>query len=437
LKSQKPTTIKQLCEWIGHLEEKYSLLEYEQHGVKVWQYARMNIYYMLANKLDILDEPQVRMSRSQKILYLGRYIKNALLSNPFGASSAEVMIFPHPRVKEVDGRYIDIYTNDIEEELLSNKVPFIEIESPYRGEHRRPKAPYIVYDDMLVLVRKLVGAVPFLYTVHDPRLDTLQEEIREQTGIAIDLSRLFSRYVRTFKTDYFFYTQLLRKIKPKQIFLTVSYGKGALIHAAREMEIETVEIQHGTFSRYHLGYYFGEKKGLEYFPDRFWVWSDFWRDLIPLPIEKEHVDVHGFAYMQRQKERYAHTVKNHRQIVVLSQGAIGEEIAGVILRNMAHFQGFEIKYKLHPGEYDRYNTYPSLVKLLEYDTVTLVKECDLYALLAQSYYQIGVFSTAIYEGIEMGCRTVLLDITGIEYMEDLLEQNKASRYKEGTPIHVY
>jgi hypothetical protein len=37
----------------------------------------------------------------------------------------------------------------------------------------------------------------------------------------------------------------------------------------------------------------------------------------------------------------------------------------------------------------------------------------------------------------MVCRTVLLDITGIEYMEDLLQQNKASRYKEGTPIHVY
>jgi hypothetical protein len=392
---------------------------------------------MLAKKLAILDEPQIKPGRWQKVVYLGRYLKNALLNNPFRASKAEYMILPHPRIKRVDGRYIDIYTDEIRQEILARGESLVEVESPYRGEHKRSKDPFVVYDDLFIVIRKLFQAVPLGKKIHDPMIERLQEEIRTHTGISIDLAGYFASRIRLFKADVFLYGLLLKRVEPKRIYLTVHYGKGALIHVAKQRHIETIELQHGTFSRYHLGYAFGTRKTLAYFPDQFWVWSDFWKNLIPLPLDEKNIVVRQFAYMQKQKEKYAHIPKNPRQIIVLSQGAIGEEIADVILRNITCFDGFEICYKLHPGEYDRYREYPSLVKLMEYDTVTVVKEADLYALLAQSYYQIGVFSTAIYEGIEMGCKTILLNITGVEYMEDILAQNQATFYREGTAIHVY
>jgi hypothetical protein len=109
----------------------------------------------------------------------------------------------------------------------------------------------------------------------------------------------------------------------------------------------------------------------------------------------------------------------------------------MILKNIVYFKNFSIKYKLHPGEYERWQEYPSLVQLVENYGVELIKDCDLYELLSTSSYQIGVFSTAIYEGLEFGCKTILLNITGIEYMQDILEQKRAFLYKEGTYLHEY
>jgi len=46
---------------------------------------------------------------------------------------------------------------------------------------------------------------------------------------------------------------------------------------------------------------------------------------------------------------------------------------------------------------------------------------DLYRLLAESYWQLGVYSTAIFEGLGLGCKTILVNLPGIEYMDPLVE----------------
>ena len=50
-----------------------------------------------------------------------------------------------------------------------------------------------------------------------------------------------------------------------------------------------------------------------------------------------------------------------------------------------------------------------------------LKDTDFYKLLAKSEYQAGVFSTALYEGVEFGCKTILFDLPGVEYMDKFIE----------------
>lgn len=59
----------------------------------------------------------------------------------------------------------------------------------------------------------------------------------------------------------------------------------------------------------------------------------------------------------------------------------------------------------------------------------VIKACDLYALLSDSKYVIGVYSTAIYEAIELGVKPILVNLSGIEYMEDLLTSGKAVTFE--------
>ena len=102
-----------------------------------------------------------------------------------------------------------------------------------------------------------------------------------------------------------------------------------------------------------------------------------------------------------------------------------------ILLQMPLFSNATIFYKLHPGEYGRFKLYPAYIDLSKYKNVKFVEDVDLYSLLASSEYHVGVFSTALYEGMEFGCKTLILDLPGIEYVTDLLTTGKASMLRQG------
>ena len=84
---------------------------------------------------------------------------------------------------------------------------------------------------------------------------------------------------------------------------------------------------------------------------------------------------------------------------------------------------YNIIYKLHPGEYDTWKqNYPELVNDLDNFKVIDNSETPLYQLFAQSNYQVGAFSTAIYEGLMFNCKTFILDVPGVEYLSDLIKK---------------
>jgi hypothetical protein len=89
------------------------------------------------------------------------------------------------------------------------------------------------------------------------------------------------------------------------------------------------------------------------------------------------------------------------------------------------FSDFQISYKLHPAEYFSYKKYSAYSKLSEYENVTFCLDCNLYQLMSVSKIQIGVFSTALFEGLAFSCKTYLLNLNGIEYMKDLLDAEYA------------
>jgi hypothetical protein len=133
----------------------------------------------------------------------------------------------------------------------------------------------------------------------------------------------------------------------------------------------------------------------------------------------------GFLDLESERYKYRNVQRQKNQIVVLSQGAIGRRLADVIATCATALENHRIVYKLHPGEYERWREYESLVRLSEMENVTVKTDCNLYELFAQSEIQIGVFSAAIYEGIAFGLKTVLVDLPGLEYMTDLLDSKEA------------
>lgn len=425
----KPTSIKELCEFIWYLEEKYNLLDLEIDGVKVWQFCRMNIYYDLAKKLNILTEPHVKLSKLDKVRHLYRYLVNSIFYSPFYAKNIATIIFPHQRLKKVDGKYIDIYTHYFKSTLEKNS--YIEISEPYNGTHLKHSSNEY-FGDIFILGRNLAKVLyPKSSKLPDKLLAQIEEDVNKSIGMPYKLEDILIWHIKRFKIEYYLYKQLFKKLKPQNIYLTVSYGKGSLIKAAKDLNIQVSEFQHGTYSRYHMGYSFPNRvKSLDYFPDKFYVWNGFWQNLMPLPIENKDIINYGFQYMEGIKQSYQSIEKNEKQIVILSQGAITDKVAMETLTNMSFLSQYNIKYKLHPGEYGRWVGNPIFQKLNAYDNFEIVEDTDLYELFARSTYTIGVFSTAIYEALEFGCKVYLYNLTGIEYMEDVLDAKKVTIFRK-------
>jgi hypothetical protein len=104
-----------------------------------------------------------------------------------------------------------------------------------------------------------------------------------------NLSSSFSKY-KKIDENYFnsriiafelyrkYYLRRLKKWQPKVIICHGFYSPDvlALISAANELNIKTIEVQHGVQGKFHLAYSNWNnipKEGYELFPDLFWTWT--------------------------------------------------------------------------------------------------------------------------------------------------------------------
>ena len=200
----------------------------------------------------------------------------------------------------------------------------------------------------------------------------------------------------------------------------MGYGRSEFIKVAKDLEIETIEFQHGTFSKYHLGYSYPNSKELDYFPDKFLVWNEYWQNLIEFPCK---VEIYPFKYLENERKKYQlKKIKN--QIIILGQGGLTDRMAKKILDNLEKFKNYKIVFKLHPEEYGKIELYKNLIQLQKRLNIEILENVDLYKYLAESEYQAGVFSTALYEGVEFECKTILFNLPGIEYMDKFIKMYK-------------
>ena len=420
-------TVENLCEFIWELEDKYNLLDYEIDDVKVWQYLRMEIYYLLAKDLGILEQRHVSQQSASVVLRNSlTLVKNLFVGNPFLMlnKQKDVLVFTHNRSKKIKDKFEDIYTKSLVSDLRSLKKSYLCFEKPYQGQHVRKKNSDIRYLDFILSASVCYGMI---YQIKNKSaLEVMRKvelEIESYTARSIDLIKLLKKNVGRYKLGYMLYSKLFKRVNPKVIYSVASYSYlGDMIAAAKNLGIQTIELQHGVVSKYHIGYSFPKKQSLLYYSDVFYSWGEFWNKSVVNAFDE--VEVKGFPYF-RNNSIYYQGIKKENKILVLSQAALGENIMSEMLKLINLCSDFQISYKLHPAEYSSYKKYSAYSKLSEYDNITFFKDSNLYQLMSVSKIQVGVFSTALYEGLGFSCRTYLFNLNGIEYMKDLLDSEYA------------
>ncbi|MBO7714786.1 MAG: sialyltransferase, partial [Methanobrevibacter sp.] len=470
-------TVKEICQKIWNLEEKYELNHKEIQGCYPWQLIRMYLYYEITRKTNVFESAQQSsLSLFDKINSFLPFLKNSISSNPLsGSENVDVLIFDHPRKVIFEDEYQDIYSYFLKDTLNQYGKSFETIESPYLNQHFRNKnnikENHVRFNDRILLgsfIHKSRNRGKLPFTEEENQLiNAVKEELEAAFKIEIDLFRIMEDHILNFQYDYKKYIELLQKKNPKLVFLVVAYENKALVAACKKMNIEIIELQHGTISPYHLGYSYPENtrkfnneiKEIEYFPDKILSFGDYWKNACPFPIDSENIISMGFPYFEENSKIYMKIAEDknseeennektdYQQALFISQGVIGKYLSELAYETASNInenndsQNFKFIYKLHPGEYGTWReNYDYLTKAVnEFDNFTVIDKSEppLYELFAKSYYQIGAFSTAIYEGLAFNCKTFIIDVPGVEYLDDLIDKDIVKKVKNSEELINY
>ncbi|WP_247730615.1 hypothetical protein [Halovivax limisalsi] len=412
------------------LEVEHDLYGLEADGVRIWERMRRKVATEIRQQAGIGEaHTQVQAGSRAYLKALWLASKNIAVKNPFLGDRSDVVFVGHPRRKQLeDGLWWDLYTDPIHDAL---EAEYLHLEFAYQLDHSVPvPTPRIRYMDLPKyggeVLRHLGVRRPSLSPVISRTLRETQAAIEQQFDASVDLEAIAVEELHKRAIRLGPYKRIIERIDPELLVLAVSYDNEIVIEAAHERDVPVAELQHGVITEHHYGYHFPAPRTKRAFPDYLLTFGAFWNDAADVPLPDERILPVGYPYLELRKERYD-DVASKKQLLFISQGTIGEQLSKFALAVAEHpDRDFEIVYKLHPGEYDRWQTdYPWLVDA-PFDVVDSSAP-PLYELFAQSSAQIGVGSTAIYEGLAFDLETFIYECPGADALDALVTDGVAER----------
>jgi hypothetical protein len=411
-------------------EDELDLCNQKIDNIYFWERVRFGIFQEILKKKGFFGQAHHELGKFSAVKFVYLSSKNLLVNNPYTTTQSDILFFGHSRRKfREDGKWWDIYCDPILDKIKRN---YVYVEFPYIDKHfNHPKTMKVKYYDFPIIFSSILRRFFIkieLSSTEKQILLQVRQHIQNALSVDINIESIVKQSLSCRKSEMPFYRALLKKIRPKLVIVVVSYGKETLIETCKQLGIPVIELQHGVINPLHLGYSFPCHNQIKHtFPDYLFTWGDFWKESTKFPISKKQVYSMGYPFLESQICKFNQKLKVN-QILFLSQGTIGKELSKFAVDlNMKKDLGYKIVYKLHPGESSRWKReYPwlkdSSINVIDNDSV------PLYQLFAQSKIQVGVSSTAIFEGLNFGLKTYIVNLPGVEYMDYLIRNQHANLF---------
>ncbi len=344
----------------------------------------MRIFHELTRRSGIHGASHpVRRTPYDKARLVARHVTGLVTRNPF-LGSYDALVVPHPR--KPGG--VEVYTDELRKALGAKALI---LDSGINGTPL-PKSRNLDF------FTSAAGAV------HKRQLDDrgISNALKELTGLSVPVGALLAREVPKHLRLRALYRALLRRHQIKTVYVVVAYFHQHIVGAARDLGIRVVELQHGAISPFHLGYSYPGRPEVADQPDELWCFGSYWTDVADFSAGMI-TSVVGASYLPGAAQ------KDPRLAAFLSQGTIGAELLNVAESVAKEHPSLDVVFRLHPSERASNYTMPAGVRLST--------EGSTLDLLASATYQVGVSTTALFEGMALGCRTAVANLPGHEYLE--------------------
>ena len=417
------------------IEKKSDLFDYKYKGVHLWTLIRVDICSLFFAELDIERiHPDVRKktllgSIRNVILILAKIPK--YLYHRCCMQSKDVFCSTNNVYKKSMGKIIDPYADffsdtnlTVHNHTLYNPAKTVGI--LYSGTNdstcRIREFVFIVWYKLtrsLGVTKKSKEIVQFLEQV-EKTLD-IQLDDNYESKVAIKANRFLIRKK--------YYKKMLKN-RFKCIVHGFNYWHAgmALISAAKELGVPTMELQHGLADKNHVAYNFLDSSlENDYFPDFFFTWGDYWSDSVRLPSGSKALSV-GFPLMDDSRKSLKDVQQNENTIIFYSSQVREFIMMALSVCDKLTDLGLKVKLKLHPGECKSWKThYP---ELNDAKLEVLDKPVNVHELMASAKYHVGIGSTVMYEALAFSGTVLIYDHPYSFLMDDLIEKGYVQLFKE-------
>lgn len=429
------------------IEKKYNLYHDKIGKINYWMYSRFDIwnYIISAQDHSIGKAHNQQKGFKNKVKSGVGLLVTLLFEKKVKKKNVDILFLNHERKVKTNGFYECKYTASISR-LYENIYIF---ERPYEMGHLKPtdKENLIFLDSVAVKGNMKYQIIRHFCRKQYQRLlceikikiSKPIAELEEILHVSLDhdyIIQLIAKRILICIGKYKEYEKIFQKIHPKLIIEVVHYNMDCMIvnEIAKREGIRTVELQHGNIFDSHVPYQYDSEMEIKQLPDEIWLLSEYWKKVIHMPINDKYLIPVGFPYFENQIKKYKDNYKkcgSGKTVIFISQWTIGNQLSefAVAFADIIEKENYRILYKLHPGELASWKE--QYVELRRCEAIQVIdkQEEDLYQLFAESDIQVGVYSTAIYEGIGFGLDTYICDLPYAKDMEKLYQDGYASLVK--------
>ena len=442
---KKISTLKELYSILEKIENQENLFEKKIKEIYFWKIIRFSLFDEIGIKIKLAEksyDERINKIKKSKKLFLG-IIENFFKNNN---SKKKIIIFESDAYFKENKKTLSKFYFNLIKKLKKEKVDFEVVYPLYlEKEYRLEKNSYAEENYKYILF-KIIGFIKksfnlFKFSLEDKNyLNKLRKYFEKETEID-NLKILNEKNLRkiliNFEYEYKYYSNFFRIKQPQKIYIICSYGKEALIAAARDLNIEVFELQHGVMTKYHVEYNFPDVK-IPYFPDKLLLWGEYWKNNVNLP-KNVKIELYGYPYLKKQYEKYQNIEKNLNQVIFISQGTIGKKLSEKAIEFAKENPDLKVVYRLHPGEFLRWKKeYKDLYenRNLENLEISGNNEKNLYEYLFESEYLIGVSSTVLFEALNLGLKVGAVNLFGAEYVEELIKEGYIKLFQRDQKIDI-
>jgi hypothetical protein len=419
---QRAGRLRAACETLWRLEDQMELVPWRcggRDGLHLWQVMRFQIFMTALRRAGILEAHQPNpddVRRSSLMAGLRRRIERFTLTPGRRPPGAQTVFIATAR--KIDGH--DPLMAPLIEGYRDTSLSVFDTDS--LGQRQKG-----VYDLNAFHKRARQSGREILETTAADRRRASEFTAKLGTALSADLGDLFADMDRI-GTEHLrlrsAWARYFDVCRAERLIAVGSYFRQAAFAGARMTGIDAVDVQHGMISRYEVGYSWPGHPPSEAAPTGMVFFGRHWVDSVPHPAALTPV-VSGSAHIEglldAGKRSESGPVDPRGPVLVVGQRTVGKILWTFAVALARACPGVPVLYRPHPGESIRryqalFAAEPDPPANLELSSGPL----GVYPLIMSARLQIGVYSTTLFEGLVLGCPSVVLDAPGAEHMDDVV-----------------